>query len=1483
MMESVCLGDYSGSQTTKAARGSGVFFIVINSNIATAQTSLRHADRVYFLPVTVEFVTQVIKRERSDGILCSCGGQAALNCGVRLEEVGVLSKCDVKVPGAPMQAVIATEGRELFAKAVDHCGYKLAGSACCTTAGEAAEAAANIGYPVLVRAASALEDLGSGFAADEGELRRLVQVALVNNPQVIVDKSLKGWEELEYEAVRDANDNCIAVCNLENFDRVGIHTSDSIVIAPSQTLTNAEYFRLRECALKVVRHLGVVGECNIRYAMDPRSHEFRVIEVNARVFRSSALALKAIGYPLACVAAKLALGGDLVYLRNSVTRCTAACFEPSFVYVVAKVPRWDLRKFPTVDLEGGSCMESVEEVMSIGRTLEEIIHKALRMVDEACKGLDSERFDLELAHRGEEGIAYSVMAELRRPTPTQAWTIAKAFELGLDVEKIYGLTRIDSWFLAKLLHVHTVKHALQSVDFSGLAANPQLLREAERRGFVDRQIAPLLRFQEGVGAYDKRECNGGPVHDRHVRALRKSAGVVPAATQTDFLAAEFPAHTDYLYLAYNGTESDVDMAGLCPRKDAESEHADVPIMVIGCGSYRIGSNVELDWCSVNCVKTLRGLGKLPRGGHELDAVDKDGVMLNYAIAEHVENVGVRSGDASLLLLLAQKFLVETQRRVKQIGQKLSRELKIEDRVQAEAVTEAKADAEFKAAEAAGAQTALEADAESEVEAEADAGAEFKAAIEAEAQASVKKAAEAAARAQAEADADAAVGAAAEAEATVDAEFEAAAAAEAQVALEAEATAEAEADAAVNAEAEPKGDEGLMAAAAAEVQPEAEEDAKTDAEVKAAAEAEPETLQFEELVEDRPEALGIPGRAVQGDLEKAPFRFPGQLNANTVRPCINATSQVMPTASDYAYEPELVGGVVKHVLIGVLPDMERTLQNFPNVTALGGSYLGAASLEVGGLQEMAHSVVTQASPITAKRVRYTFRLNGMQRCARSPCNLGDPEEAPEAFSGMRGAAGRTATMPSVVSRPLRAATATVRIAEEHRRGHGLVTALRLKAKVMGYGSRKLRQRAPEYHALADEDNNGNSCGDACVYTMALGENFQATSGYVHCIDAQGQGSLYRRNFSKSTPVFTRRAVSLIKSESRGSMASVMSTVNLGPHRNPRGQEKLRFNATSPATATPKQVMSNASDYDPVPETIGKVVGSAFTWVPLDMERMLQASPSSATSVAPLLNTKRLEVETLVEVPLPAVQEVVQVLTGMHHPRRHHAGVEQIVVIHASRESAMIVHDQRRPQKGRIQKCGVEQVAVVAAPVSQGEMIQVPPVTQPTKERPVHVDVIQGVLVEQRLEEAAPAPRASSPGDGRDKLGSEAFGTVMAHLAAPRGPVGAFSERRMAAGKTVERFNALDGMQRGARPPFMDYGSRGAATAGMEPYALVDEERNGNLYDNMRAHTTALEENSQARSQCEYHMGAGGRLYKGRLRAMPRCAVAAAGHIRRAVRV
>merc|ERR1719210_3115437 len=539
--------DYSGSQAIKALRESGIQSILINPNIATVQTSWGYADRVYFLPVDVEFVTQVIKRERPDGVLCTFGGQTALNCAVKLEEDGVFSRYDVKVLGTPIQAIKITEDRELFAKAVAICGEKVAESACCSTVEEAVVAAGKIGYPVLVRAAYALGGLGSGFASNTQELRDLVQVALVNSSQIIVDKSLKGWKEVEYEVVRDGCDNCITVCNMENFDPTGIHTGDSIVIAPSQTLTNSEYYRLRECALKVVRHLGIVGECNIQYGVDPQSQEFRIIEVNARLSRSSALASKATGYPLAYIAAKLALGNDLVKLRNSVTLSTTACFEPSLDYIVAKVPRWDLRKFATVDPRVGSCMKSVGEVMAIGRPFEETIQKALRMVDESCHGFESDRWDAEEANRKGDGSAVSrIQAELKRPSPMRIWAIAAAYENHLSIDEVHGLTCIDRWFLSKLFDIHSMKKALNTLDLHGLRQNTTLLREAKRIGFSDGQIGAAL---------------GTKVEESAVRMARKEAKILPVVKQIDTLAAEFPAVTNYLYMTYGGTEHDVQVQG----------------------------------------------------------------------------------------------------------------------------------------------------------------------------------------------------------------------------------------------------------------------------------------------------------------------------------------------------------------------------------------------------------------------------------------------------------------------------------------------------------------------------------------------------------------------------------------------------------------------------------------------------------------------------------------------------------------------------------------------------------------------------------------------------------------------------------------------------------------------------------------------------------------------------------------------------------
>eukprot|EP00929_Paragymnodinium_shiwhaense_P112635 TRINITY_DN808_c0_g1_i4.p1 TRINITY_DN808_c0_g1~~TRINITY_DN808_c0_g1_i4.p1 ORF type:complete len:1588 (-),score=339.38 TRINITY_DN808_c0_g1_i4:477-5240(-) len=649
--------DYSGSQAIKALREGGVYSIVINPNIATVQTSWNLADRVYFLPVTPEFVTKVIERERPDGILCTFGGQTALNCALKLDEQGVFTKYDVRVLGTPLKAIITTEDRELFAAAVSHCGYKVAESACCSSIEEAIETADRIGYPVLVRSAYALGGLGSGFCDNAEEVRQLVAVSLVNSPQVIVDKSLKGWKELEYEVVRDANNNCITVCNMENFDPLGVHTGDSIVIAPSMTLSNAEYYRLRECALKVIRHLGVVGECNIQYAVDPNSDQFRIIEVNARLSRSSALASKATGYPLAYVAAKLALGSDLVKLRNSVTLSTTACFEPSLDYCVAKIPRWDLRKFSTVDQHIGSCMKSVGEVMAIGRCFEEVIQKALRMVDESCLGFDAARFDAELKHRGvTKDVTGAVDEELSNPTPARMWAIAKAYDMDYTVEDVHKLTRIDRWFLEKLYRVHSIKDTLQNIDLVELASQPLFLTEAKRCGFSDKQVAAALLPAKMPGSdspllsapLKEISYSGGRVQESQVRQIRHKLQIMPVVKQIDTLAAEFPAETNYLYLTYGGEEHDVELAGATIAADVKAKKATgetslsgspsklntdnvdtdliIPapktlmskpdsdkkpgsrIMVLGCGPYRIGSSVEFDWCSMSCVKTLQALG-----------------------------------------------------------------------------------------------------------------------------------------------------------------------------------------------------------------------------------------------------------------------------------------------------------------------------------------------------------------------------------------------------------------------------------------------------------------------------------------------------------------------------------------------------------------------------------------------------------------------------------------------------------------------------------------------------------------------------------------------------------------------------------------------------------------------------------------------------------------------------------------------------------
>ena len=569
--------DYSGSQALKALKEEGIHTILINPNIATVQTSDGVADEVYFLPVTPYFVERVIEKERPDGILLSFGGQTALNCGVELYKSEVLKKYNVRVLGTPVQAIIDTEDRELFVNKLDEIDVKTIKSHACENIEEARVAAAELGYPVILRAAYALGGLGSGFCDNEEELNRLAEKAFSFSPQVLVEKSLKGWKEIEYEVVRDRFDNCITVCNMENFDPLGIHTGESIVIAPSQTLTNSEYHKLRALAIKIIRHIGIVGECNVQYAFDPVSEDYRVIEVNARLSRSSALASKATGYPLAFVAAKLGLGYGLFDLKNSVTKTTSAFFEPALDYVVCKIPRWDLGKFRGVDRELGSSMKSVGEVMAIGRTFEEAIQKGLRMIGQGMHGFVGNK-ELEIA---------DIDGSLRAPTDKRIFVIEKAFEIGYTVAQIHELTKIDCWFLDKLMNIHLVNKELQKVA-SLDALSPELMKRAKVYGFTDFQIARVL----GMGA--QMDIDDALLI---VRAHRKKLGILPSVKQIDTLAAEYPAQTNYLYLTYSAVKSDI----VC-------EHDNRTIMVLGSGAYRIGSSVEFDWCGVQALNSIRKEG-----------------------------------------------------------------------------------------------------------------------------------------------------------------------------------------------------------------------------------------------------------------------------------------------------------------------------------------------------------------------------------------------------------------------------------------------------------------------------------------------------------------------------------------------------------------------------------------------------------------------------------------------------------------------------------------------------------------------------------------------------------------------------------------------------------------------------------------------------------------------------------------------------------
>ena len=569
--------DYSGSQALKALKEESIETILINPNIATVQTSEGIADKIYFLPVTPYFVEKVIAKERPQGILLAFGGQTALNCGVELHKSGVLEKYDVEVLGTPVQAIMDTEDRELFVNKLDEIDVKTIKSEAVSSVADAVAAADALGYPVIVRAAYALGGLGSGFCDNEEELRTLVEKALSFSPQVLIEKSLKGWKEVEYEVVRDCYDNCITVCNMENFDPLGIHTGESIVVAPSQTLSNDDYHLLRELAIKIIRHIGIVGECNVQYAYDPKSMDYRVIEVNARLSRSSALASKATGYPLAFVAAKLGLGYGLFDLKNSVTKVTSAFFEPALDYIVCKIPRWDLGKFHGVNREIGSSMKSVGEVMAIGRTFEEVIQKGLRMIGQGMHGF-IENKALNVA---------DIDKALREPTDKRIFVIENAFRAGYTVDKIHELTKIDKWFLQKLQNIANTAMELES--YNEIEQLPSdLLRLAKEQGFSDFQIARAVLKTEMTSSHEA---------NLQVRNLRKSKGITPVVKQIDTLAAEYPAQTNYLYLTYNGSENDVTYL-----------HDHRSIVVLGSGAYRIGSSVEFDWCSVNALLTVKREG-----------------------------------------------------------------------------------------------------------------------------------------------------------------------------------------------------------------------------------------------------------------------------------------------------------------------------------------------------------------------------------------------------------------------------------------------------------------------------------------------------------------------------------------------------------------------------------------------------------------------------------------------------------------------------------------------------------------------------------------------------------------------------------------------------------------------------------------------------------------------------------------------------------
>ncbi len=569
--------DYSGSQALKALKEEGIRTVLVNPNIATVQTSEGIADTVYFLPVTPYFIHRVIAKERPDGIMLAFGGQTALNCGVALFRDGTLRKYGIDVLGTPVQAIMDTEDRELFNEKMHEIGVHTISSEACTDIESARRAASHLGYPVIIRAAYALGGLGSGFCDNEEELDALCEKAFSFSPQVLVEKSLRGWKEIEYEVVRDRYDNCITVCNMENFDPLGIHTGESIVVAPSQTLSNSEYQKLREIAIKIVRHIGIVGECNVQYALDTQSEDYRVIEVNARLSRSSALASKATGYPLAFVAAKLGMGYGLFELKNSVTQTTSAFFEPALDYVVCKIPRWDLSKFQGVSREIGSSMKSVGEIMSVGRTIEEAIQKGLRMIGQGMHGFVENK----------ELVIPDIDHALRQPTDNRIFVISKAFRKGYTVDQIHDLTKIDKFFLHKLRAIMDTAEELETYDVLGDLPR-ELLYKAKRQGFSDFQITRAVLGQTAA------DLDAGM---EEVREMRKKMGITPVVKQIDTLAAEYPAKTNYLYLTYGGDKHDIDF------RDGKNS-----VVVLGSGAYRIGSSVEFDWCGVSALQTIRKEG-----------------------------------------------------------------------------------------------------------------------------------------------------------------------------------------------------------------------------------------------------------------------------------------------------------------------------------------------------------------------------------------------------------------------------------------------------------------------------------------------------------------------------------------------------------------------------------------------------------------------------------------------------------------------------------------------------------------------------------------------------------------------------------------------------------------------------------------------------------------------------------------------------------